>query len=79
MWYISIITHKACAINSRYQIIVKLSIDCHKTKLQSISWFQYRHQPINVLTAEAQAFLMDYTQGERTITHHARPVRIGWC
>jgi hypothetical protein len=29
------------------------------------------HQPINVPTAGAQAFLMDYPQGERAITHHA--------
>jgi hypothetical protein len=32
------------------------------------------HQPINV-TAGAKAFLMDYTQRERAITHHAGPVR----
>jgi hypothetical protein len=36
------------------------------------------HQPINV-TAGAQAFLMDYPQGERAITHHVGPVRIGGC
>jgi hypothetical protein len=35
------------------------------------------YQPINVPTAGAQAFLMDYPQGERAITHHASPVRIG--
>jgi hypothetical protein len=29
------------------------------------------HHPINVPTAGAQAFLMDYTYGERAITHHA--------
>jgi hypothetical protein len=34
------------------------------------------HQPINVPTAGAQAFLMDYPQGERAITHHAP---IGGC
>jgi hypothetical protein len=28
------------------------------------------HQPINVLTAGEQAFLMDYQQGECAITHH---------
>jgi hypothetical protein len=39
----------------------------------------YHHQPINVPTAGAQAFLMDYPQGERAITHHAGPVRIGGC
>jgi hypothetical protein len=37
------------------------------------------HQPINVPTAGAQAFLTDYPQGERVITHHAGPVRIGGC
>jgi hypothetical protein len=34
----------------------------------------HHHQPINVPTAGAQAFLMDYPQGERAITHHAGPV-----
>jgi hypothetical protein len=28
-------------------------------------------------TAGAQAFLVDYTQGEWPITHHAGPVRVG--
>jgi hypothetical protein len=41
----------------------------------------HHHQPINVPTAGAQAFLMDYPQGERAITHNwpitAGPVRIG--
>jgi hypothetical protein len=37
------------------------------------------HQPINVPIAEVQAFLMDYTQEERAITHNAGPVRIGGC
>jgi hypothetical protein len=39
----------------------------------------HHHQPINVPTAGAQAFLMDYPQGERAITHHAGPVWIGGC
>jgi hypothetical protein len=30
----------------------------------------HHHQPINVPTAEAQAFLMDYPQGERAILQH---------
>jgi hypothetical protein len=30
-----------------------------------------------IITAGAQAFFMDYPQGERAITHHAGPVRIG--
>jgi hypothetical protein len=37
------------------------------------------HQPINVPTAGAQTFLMDYPQEERAITHHADPVRVGGC
>jgi hypothetical protein len=32
---------------------------------------------MNVPTAGAQAFLLDHPQGERDITHHANPVRIG--
>jgi hypothetical protein len=39
----------------------------------------HHHQPINVPTAGAQAFLMDYPQGEQAITHHAGPVRIDGC
>jgi hypothetical protein len=30
-------------------------------------------------TPGAQAFLMDYLQGERVITHQAGPVRNSWC
>jgi hypothetical protein len=37
----------------------------------------HHHQPINLPTAGAQALLMDYPRGERAITHHAGPVRIG--
>jgi hypothetical protein len=33
-------------------------------------------QPLKVRTAGAQAFLMDYLQGERAITHYAGPMRI---
>jgi hypothetical protein len=39
--------------------------------------YHHHHQPINVPTAEAQAFLMDYPQGERAITHHEGLVWIG--
>jgi hypothetical protein len=39
----------------------------------------YHNPPFNIPTAGAQAFLMDYPQGERAITHHAGPVRIGGC
>jgi hypothetical protein len=31
--------------------------------------YHHHHQPINVPTAGAQAFLMNYPQGERGITH----------
>jgi hypothetical protein len=37
----------------------------------------HHHQPINVPTTGAQAFLVDYSLGERAITHHAGPVRVG--
>jgi hypothetical protein len=37
------------------------------------------NQPINVLIVGAQAFLADYTLGDRVITHHAGPVRTGGC
>jgi hypothetical protein len=47
---------------------------CYAIKTQV---HHHHHQPINVPTAGAQAFFMDYPQGERTITHHAGPVRIG--
>jgi hypothetical protein len=48
------------------------SIYCHVCIIT-----RHHHQPINVLTAGAQAFLMDYPQGERALTHHAGPVRVG--
>jgi hypothetical protein len=32
-----------------------------------------------VITAGAQAFLMDYLHGKRATTHHAGPMRIGGC
>jgi hypothetical protein len=49
---------------------------CHAC---NTSHHHHYHQPINVPTAGARAFLMDYPQGERAITHHAGPVRIGGC
>jgi hypothetical protein len=61
----------------------------HQLKVQNVCsrnvqkvffyYIMHHHQPINVPTAGAQAFLMDYPQGERAITHHAGPVRIGGC
>jgi hypothetical protein len=47
------------------------------TEKDPVTITHYYHQPINVPTAGAQAFLMDYTQGIRAITHHAGPVRVG--
>jgi hypothetical protein len=41
--------------------------------------YHHHHQPINAPTAGAQAFLMDYTLGERAITHPAGPVQVGVC
>jgi hypothetical protein len=53
-------------------IAVPPEIDC------SVSYSLDTHlQPINVPTAGAQTFLMDYTQGIRAITYHGSPVRIG--
>jgi hypothetical protein len=34
------------------------------------------HQSINVPTAGALTFFMDYTQGELAISHHAGPVQV---
>jgi hypothetical protein len=45
----------------------------------NITNWEFHHQPINVPTAGAQAFIMDYPQGERAITHHAGPVWIDGC
>jgi hypothetical protein len=63
-------------------------INCHKLRhtSQLLHWYNEarrkifnfnHHQPINVPTAGAQAFFMDYTQEEWAITHHAGPVRVG--
>jgi hypothetical protein len=41
--------------------------------------YHHHYQSINVPTAGAQAFHMDYTQRERSINHHASPVRVGEC
>jgi hypothetical protein len=46
---------KACVIHSKYTYI-------HSVKKVSMMDFFFHHQPINVLTAGAQAFLMDYTK-----------------
>jgi hypothetical protein len=45
--------------------------------IKNLDFMNHHHQPINVPTTGAQTFLMDYPQGERAITHHAGPVRIG--
>jgi hypothetical protein len=47
------------------------------TMLPNLLCYHHHHQP-NVPTAGAQAILMDYTYGERAITHHAGPVRVGY-
>jgi hypothetical protein len=52
---------------------------CDKTATDLYFHHHHHHQPINVPTAEAQAVLMDYPQGERAITHHAGPVRVDGC
>jgi hypothetical protein len=37
----------------------------------------HHHQLINVPSAGAQAYLVDYSQGERVIVHHTDPLWIG--
>jgi hypothetical protein len=54
-----------------------LELFANTTVLMILHKMKLHHQPINVPTAGAQAFLMDYPQGERAITDHAGPVRIG--
>jgi hypothetical protein len=39
----------------------------------------FHDQPINAHIAEAHAFFMDYSPGERVITRHAGSERIGGC
>jgi hypothetical protein len=46
------------------------------TETGKIIHHHHHHQHINVLTARAQAFLVDYTFGEWVITHHACPARV---
>jgi hypothetical protein len=48
----------------------------YTTQTNSHKSLNHHHQPINVPTAGAQAFPMDYTR-ERGITHHAGPVWVG--
>jgi hypothetical protein len=56
----------------------KVTIKQHENKRELnrlFILFHFHYQPINVPTAGVQAFLMDYPQGERAITHPAGPVR----
>jgi hypothetical protein len=48
-------------------------------RVSIFTFFPHRQQPINVPTAEAQAFLMDYTKVEQATTHHVGPLRVGGC
>jgi hypothetical protein len=43
----------------------------------SVYSHHHHHRPINVPTAGAQALYMDYTKGERAITHHVCSVLVG--
>jgi hypothetical protein len=54
---------------------MRLTIECYA---KIFFHYPHHHQPINVLTTGAQAFVMDYPQGERTIAHHARPCVVGY-
>jgi hypothetical protein len=42
--------------------------------LCSLKHGESHHQSINVPTAWARAFLLDYLQGEQAVTYHADPV-----
>jgi hypothetical protein len=64
-------THAQTHIQAHLHVFHSTVLYCTRIHITS------HHQPINVPTAGAQAFLMDYPQGERAITHHAGPVRIG--
>jgi hypothetical protein len=62
--------------NSEYEFA---SINTTRSMLKTIPHTNYKshhhhHQPNNVPTAGAQAFLVDYPQGERVITRH-NPLR----
>jgi hypothetical protein len=69
----------------KYSYFLKLKViyiheeSCHclDRPMCKLNDHHHHHQPINVPTAGAQAFLMDYTQGERAISHYAGPVRVG--
>jgi hypothetical protein len=50
-----------------------------RNKTNAHLYFFLHYQPINVPTAGAQDFLMDYPQGERAVTHHAGLLCIGGC
>jgi hypothetical protein len=56
---------------------IKICILCMYFKTEfNIKCIIISLQPINVPTAGARAFLMDYTQGERAITHHVVQCRL---
>jgi hypothetical protein len=50
------------------------AVDCSGMMMNN-----HHHQPIKDPTAGAQAFLMDYTQGEWAVTHHTGLVWVGGC
>jgi hypothetical protein len=62
-----------------YEFRIKTQPNSERLIVTDVFFHHHHHQPINVPTAGTQAFLMDYPQGERAITHHAGPVRIGGC
>jgi hypothetical protein len=63
--------------NDKNNILLSFFSCLYPTKWDRYDKFFYHDQLINVATAGAQAFLMDYLQGERAIILHAGPVRIG--
>jgi hypothetical protein len=64
---------------SDLELVDQLFLECPLLGSVCHVCLHHHHQPINVPTARAQAFLMDYPQRERAITHHAGLVRIGGC
>jgi hypothetical protein len=53
--------HYLTSVRAMYRCLTMIPLTHH----------HYHHHPINFPTAGAQAFRMDYPQGERAIAHHA--------
>jgi hypothetical protein len=60
-----------------FSISYKLITQLLSLRFYLFTEIHHHHQPINIPTPGAEAFLMDHPLGERAITHYAGPVRIG--